>query len=58
MSDCFDCKRPFDEIDLTWTPQRDTLILLCGECDNKGERERKDSPKKLGPRNDSYKAAP
>tara|TARA_B100001079_G_C16176609_1_gene410942 strand:+ start:436 stop:606 length:171 start_codon:yes stop_codon:yes gene_type:complete len=51
VSECLDCKKSFDEISLTWVPQRGKLVLLCDECNDNRERERKDSPKELGTRN-------
>ena len=29
---CSHCKKPFQEIDLTWVRTKDKLRLLCKEC--------------------------
>jgi hypothetical protein len=50
MSECSDCKKPFDAIGLTWIPQRGKLALLCDKCNDNREREREDSSKELGAR--------
>ena len=52
MCPCSLCKKPFEEIDLTWLPVSDTFVLLCDDCNKsvRGERESQDSGEELGPR--------
>ena len=38
MTDCSECKKSFDEINLTWKQVDGKLLLLCDECNEKANK--------------------
>ena len=47
MTDCSKCKKPFEEINLTWVQVKGKLIVECDGC----LKQTKDSEQGVGPRN-------
>jgi len=38
MTDCSKCKKPFEEINLTWREIDGKLLLLCEKCNEKANK--------------------
>jgi hypothetical protein len=47
LTNCSKCKKPFEEINLTWVQVKGKMIVHCDGC----AKQTKDSEQGVGPRN-------